>query len=171
MTYILWELSRDLSLQNRLYKELLTLEPSTSFSISSPSLPPPKSTDSLPFLDALLMEPLRRHSSLQGPLHRITPPNATLGPYSGLPPNVVVHSNAYTLHRNSDVFPDPERFAPDRWFEPDGEAGRKETWLWSFGSGGRMCVGSHLAILCRFSFSYIPKYFSRLHSTNTGKKL
>ncbi|KAI9768748.1 MAG: hypothetical protein M1840_004743 [Geoglossum simile] len=147
MTYILWELSRDLSLQNRLHKELLTLEPSTSFSIDTPSLPPPKSTDSLPFLDALVMETLRRHSSLQGPLHRVTPPDATLGPYSGLPANVIVHSNAYTLHRNSDVFPDPERFTPDRWFEPDGEAGRKEKWLWSFGSGGRMCVGSHLAIL------------------------
>ncbi|KAH0543125.1 hypothetical protein FGG08_002551 [Glutinoglossum americanum] len=147
MTYTLWELSRNPDLQNRLHAELQTLEPSSAFHKATPSIAPPKTTDSLPLLDAVLMETLRRHSALQGPLHRVTPPDATLGPYTGLPANVIVHSNAYTLHRNPDVFPDPDKWSPERWFEEDTEAGRKERWFWAFGSGGRMCVGSHLAIL------------------------
>lgn len=72
-----------------------------------------------------------------------------------LPPGVRVSAQAYSLHRNEDVFPDAERWDPERWLidarkDPKQEQDRlKEMmrWFWAFGSGGRMCFGNHFALL------------------------
>ncbi len=124
-----------------------------------------KSLDALPILHAILMETLRLHASIPGNQPRITPANATLGAdrhtVTGLPPNVRVQAQAWSLHRNPDVFPDPEAWNPARWLERSerselegNENGstpeqlrEMQRWFWAFGSGGRMCVGSNLAML------------------------
>lgn len=54
------------------------------------------------------------------------------------------------MHRNPDVFPEPETWRPERWLDSDGNidaGGEKARWFWAFGSGGRMCVGSNLAMM------------------------
>ncbi|KAI5358566.1 Putative cytochrome P450 [Septoria linicola] len=52
----------------------------------------------------------------------------------------------YSLHRNADVFPEPLRFDPDRWLGPAEEVAVMNRWFWAFSSGGRMCIGLHLAM-------------------------
>lgn len=72
-----------------------------------------------------------------------------------LPPGVRVSAQAYSLHRNPDVFPDPERWYPDRWLvdenadihEEEERLKEMHRWFWAFGSGGRMCFGNHFALL------------------------
>jgi cytochrome P450 len=49
----------------------------------------------------------------------------------------------YTLHRNPDVFKEPDTFIPERWLNDDPELKR---WWWAFSSGGRMCIGEQLPI-------------------------
>lgn len=128
-------------------------------------LPDPKQIDSLPLLHAILMETLRLHTPIPGIEPRISPhvPGGnTLGPYSRIPGGVRVSSMPYTLHRNETVFPEPESFRPERWlaresaqayklspahsYTSDDHLKEMHRWFWAFGSGGRMCIGSNLAM-------------------------
>lgn len=65
-----------------------------------------------PVLHAIVMETLRLHAAMPGGQPRVTPANAKLGPpdaeIHGLPADVHVVSYAHSLHRNPDIFPEPE---------------------------------------------------------------
>ena len=152
LTYAIYSLSQHPHLQADLRKELLALSPPIVYPNSSqeslPTLPSPRSIDALPILHAILMETLRLYAAIPGPQPRQTP--ATPVSIAGSPPlpgGVRVAAQAYSLHRNAEVFPDPEAWRPERWTESSKE--QKEEmgrWFWAFGSGGRMCVGSNFAI-------------------------
>jgi cytochrome P450 len=61
-----------------------------------------------------------------------------------LPAGTSLLISPYTLHRRPDIFPDPERFDPER-FTPAAEADRHRMAYLPFGSGPRFCIGSHFA--------------------------
>jgi len=62
-----------------------------------------------------------------------------------LPAGTSLLISPYTLHRRTDVFPDPERFDPDR-FEGEAEHVFRLSYL-PFGSGQRVCLGAHFATM------------------------
>ncbi len=82
-----------------------------------------------------------------------------------LPPRSLVFVSIYTLHHRADVYPEPERFDPDR-FLPEAEATRHRTAYLPFGAGPRVCLGNHFAmiegplvlakLLSRWSFDIDP---------------
>ncbi len=63
-----------------------------------------------------------------------------------LPRGTLVMVTPYTSHRLPEVFPDPERFDPDR-FLPEREAARPKSAYIPFGAGPRVCIGIHFAML------------------------
>lgn len=148
LTYLFWELSRYPEIQEELRKELNTLEP--RITPDSKELPSPKAIDSLPLLEAIVTETLRLHAPIPGIQPRVTPsPSCTLAGYENIPPNIRINAQAYSLHRNPEVFPDPESWEPKRWLKEENSSAELEErrrWFWAFGSGGRMCVGSNLAL-------------------------
>ena len=157
LTYLYWEMSKNQQLQQQLREEVRTLSPQITWPPSSPEtfeLPSSKDIDALPLLNGILMETLRVHTSIPGMQPRVSPPTTSpsghqLGPYQNIPGGVRVSSMPYCLHRNPDVFPRPNYFDPKRWLSTEtSEEQLKEMhrWFWAFGSGGRMCIGSHLAI-------------------------
>lgn len=156
-SYLTYELSKRPLLQAQLRAELLTLDPPLCLSELSGSntktgkmLPSPRSIDALPLLDGLLQETLRLYAAAPGKQPRMTPftpGGVTIEGYSNIPGGITVSANAYTLHRNPTVFPEPDEWIPQRW--TDAAPDRKEEmkrWFWAFGSGGRMCLGSNFAI-------------------------
>ncbi|KAH8194431.1 hypothetical protein TruAng_011399 [Truncatella angustata] len=63
-----------------------------------------------------------------------------------VPERTIVSSQAYSAHRiDQKVFPEPDLFNPNRWLEQSGDAERKRLFF-AFASGGRGCVGKHLAL-------------------------
>ncbi|MFI7120177.1 cytochrome P450 [Amycolatopsis sp. NPDC049868] len=52
----------------------------------------------------------------------------------------------YTLHRHPEFWPEPDRFAPER-FAPQGASGRPRYSYIPFGAGPRFCVGNSLGVL------------------------
>ncbi|KAJ5934264.1 hypothetical protein N7466_003811 [Penicillium verhagenii] len=149
LTYLFWQLSRHPEIQERLREELLTLDPPISFPKSN-ELPSAKSIDALPLLDAIVTETLRLHAPIPGIQPRVTPaPSCTLAGYDNIPANTRVNAQAYSLHRNPEVFPEPESWEPKRWLKEENSVAdleERRRWFWAFGSGGRMCVGSNLAL-------------------------
>ncbi|MBI1373959.1 MAG: cytochrome P450 [Phycisphaera sp.] len=63
-----------------------------------------------------------------------------------LPAEARVIISPYTLHRRADLFPDPQRFDPQR-FTPDAEKARDPYAYIPFGGGPRICIGEHVARL------------------------
>ncbi|KAF4983349.1 hypothetical protein FDECE_17319 [Fusarium decemcellulare] len=173
LAYATWHISRSPKLQRQLRDEIASLKPSLKFdpkSANQPAestskafrgsavLPDPKAIDSLPLLHAVVIETLRLHAPIPGPQPRQTPKDGcTIGGYN-IPGGVRIASLAYTLHRDEEVFPQPEEWRPERWL-PQTSTGKHGTdsqgatrlremhrRLWAFGSGGRMCIGSNFAM-------------------------
>lgn len=164
LTYLMYELSKNPVHQAKLRSELLTLSPPIKYDPSSTSkqcnLPTFQSLDALPFLDAVMRETLRLYPVGAAPQPRVTPSNkhTTLEGHA-IPAGITVHSSAYTLHRNTAVFPDPESWLPERWLDAEKERLEEmKRWYWPFSSGGRMCIGNHFATLGMF---YLLDYIVR----------
>ncbi|KAK2871649.1 hypothetical protein FQN49_002972 [Arthroderma sp. PD_2] len=160
LTYIVYEMSRNPSLQNKLREELLTLSPPILYRRDGNSdttgdekemgsrLPSFHSLDELPLLNGIVHETLRVYPAAPLPLPRIVPSGkpVELEGYT-IPAGTRVMSSAYTLHRTPDVFPEPECWKPQRWTDASkGELEKMRRLFWAFGSGGRMCLGSNFAL-------------------------
>ena len=161
LTYLQWELSRRPELQSALRHELLGLSPPFKFSPSKSQaqdrqqLPDPKALDALPTLDAILKETLRLYPPSPSLLTRIVPPGGIVIEGHEIPGGVVVGTSGYVMHMNEDVFPDAMSFKSERWFVESAQKAEMMRWFWVFGSGGRMCVGSHFAIYSKSLISWV----------------
>ena len=151
LTYLIYELSQHPHLQKSLHKELQSLSSPQERQLAH-------RIDALPLLNAIVMETLRLHSPNPGPWPRLVPASGCrLGVYDGIPPGTEISASSYILHRNSTVFPQPEEWRPERWLEADATK-RKEMarWFWAFGSGARMCIGSHFALRGKWTRVRVP---------------
>ncbi|KAM5354878.1 hypothetical protein ACJ41O_001524 [Fusarium nematophilum] len=174
LTYATWHLSKMPAAQEELRAEIQSLGPSLRRSSAASSgaeeeasgdtetrhdLPDPKAVDSLPLLNAIIMETLRLHAPIPGPQPRETPKDGCSIAGYRIPGGVRIASLAYTLHRDEEVFPKPEEWNPRRWLakqdKKEGQATSAEEEerrremhrrFWAFGSGGRMCIGSNFAM-------------------------
>ncbi len=68
-----------------------------------------------------------------------------LGGYA-ITPKMVVLVSPYVTHRHPDVWPDPDRFDPDRFRDEQVAARPKSSYL-PFGGGPRLCIGAGFAMM------------------------
>ncbi|VBB77185.1 Putative cytochrome P450 E-class, group I [Podospora comata] len=109
--------------------------------------------EKVPYLTGVIKETLRLSPGVPGHLPRVVPSSgATFDGYT-LPPGTVVSMSAWSMHHNTEIFPDPDKFDPTRWTDPDVDAVHaREKCLVSFGRGTRNCIGQNLA-MCELYYS------------------
>ncbi|OKL61118.1 hypothetical protein UA08_03098 [Talaromyces atroroseus] len=144
LMFLIWSLSRreHRDFQKRLIQEVRDM---STESINSDGVPMVDKTDNLPYVDAVIKETLRLFAPLPGSEPRSLSQSSTIDGYA-IPARTVVSISPYTLHRNPDVFPDPFKFNPERWLNSSQNLAQMKKCFWAFSSGGRMCIGIHLAM-------------------------
>ena len=60
--------------------------------------------------------------------------------------NSIVLISLYAMHRRPEIWPDPDRFDPDRFEHAAEEARHKLAWA-PFSAGPRTCIGNHFALM------------------------
>jgi cytochrome P450 len=118
-----------------------------SIDLSKSQLPSYSVLQSLPYLTATINEGLRIACSVSGRLARVDPRQTHA--YKGyvLPSGVVISMNIRTNHTDEGIYPDPLRFAPERWLVQGEDLKRLEKYFVPFGKGGRSCIGKELAMM------------------------
>jgi cytochrome P450 len=91
------------------------------------------------YLTATIQETLRLRPVIVIVARRLTEP-VELGGYE-LPAGISVTPSIHLIHRDPEIYPEPERFRPERFLEnPPGTY----TWI-PFGGGVRRCIGASFA--------------------------
>jgi cytochrome P450 len=91
------------------------------------------------YLTATIQETLRLRPVISIVIRRLTEP-VEIGGYE-LPAGVSVTPCVYLVHRNPEIYPEPDRFLPERFLDnPPGTY----TWI-PFGGGVRRCLGASFA--------------------------
>jgi cytochrome P450 len=97
----------------------------------------------LPYTRMVFEEALR----LYPPAHNISRVSVQEDWMGGMriPPGALVTISSYLTHRNPALWPDAERFDPER-FTPEASAGRHRFAYLPFGAGPRICIGMSFAV-------------------------
>jgi cytochrome P450 len=98
----------------------------------------------LPYTRRVLDEALRVYSPIWM-LSRVTTADTVLAGRS-IPAGTTVLFSLYALHRDPEVFAEPDRFDPDRWL-PDRAQTAPRHMSVAFGGGGRKCIGDEFAMV------------------------
>jgi len=146
LTYLVWQISRPeyQHIQSKLQKELNTI----TFTNGVAKL---RAVDKLPYLNSIINEALRVYPAIPMSEPRvILEPGKEVSIYGvRIPPGTICSMQPYTENRIPEVFPDPDKFDPNRWMiSKDSEHYRAmNRMMWSFSSGGRGCIGLQYVLL------------------------
>jgi cytochrome P450 len=94
------------------------------------------------YLTATIQETLRRRPVIPNAEPRLTKRPVEIGGFS-YPEGVVLMANAYLVHTDPEIYPDPYAFRPERFLD---ESPGTYTWI-PFGGGRRRCIGASFAQL------------------------
>jgi cytochrome P450 len=100
-----------------------------------------ESGDGDAYLTATLQETLRRRPVLPNSAPRLVKQPVEVGGWS-YPPGVCLVANAYLIHHDPQIYPEPYAFRPERFLE---DSPGTYTWI-PFGGGRRRCLGASFAL-------------------------
>lgn len=133
LAWLLHILSRDLDLQRAVQQEV--------DSVLQGRVPQAADLESLPLTRRVVSETLRLYPASWLLGRRALQDIEIAG--VPIPARAQVLLNFYALHRDPRAYPDPDRFDPDRWLDPDPEVLR--AYYLPFGMGPHVCVGEGFA--------------------------
>lgn len=131
MTYLVWAVCKHPASQARLVQELMQLPDDYDDS----------DLQKLPYMNQVIEETLHLYCIAPSALPRLVPSGgATLAGYY-LPGGSTVCTQAYSLHHDETIFPEPGKFNPSKWKKPTkemkdrmmafGDDSRSKSWIHS----------------------------------------
>ncbi|KAJ9610357.1 hypothetical protein H2200_005134 [Cladophialophora chaetospira] len=142
LTYTAWELAKQPKLQEEMRRELRTARSHAESDVLRYA-----DLEALPFLDAVIMEGLRRHPAAPSSLPRVVPKGGVSLAGIWVPEGTTVSMMNFSTHHNRDAFPQPFAFDPTRWLKTNGGTPEMKEAYMPFSKGSRMCIGIHLAVM------------------------
>jgi len=134
LTWALYWIHRQPPVRERLLQELHDLEPSGEGT-------DPEVINRLPYLGAVVNEVLRIHPVAMLMFPRLVEQPLTLAGYAFEPGDVVIGC-IQAVHERPELYPDPQRFEPERFLLRSYGASE----FMPFGGGARRCIGAALAV-------------------------
>jgi len=95
-----------------------------------------------PYVEQVFAEALRLYPPAWAMGRRAIEPHTVRG--VTYPPGTIFAISPWVSHRNASLWPDPERFDPDR-FRPEAVEARHKFAYIPFGGGPRACIGERFA--------------------------
>ncbi|KAH7392725.1 cytochrome P450 3A17 [Pyrenochaeta sp. MPI-SDFR-AT-0127] len=135
LTYLVWAVLKHPDLQAQLEEEVALLTDELRMA----------ELEAAPILNSVIEETLRLYGAAPGALPRIVPKQGMIVNGYHIPGGVEVSTQAYTLHRDSSIFPDPYRFKGLRFLNKSDMTTQQKAAYMPFGGGSRVCIGLHLA--------------------------
>ncbi|OAL69761.1 hypothetical protein A7D00_5800 [Trichophyton violaceum] len=151
----------DKSVLHKLRQELKEVMPKPDSSITWAQL------EKLPYLNGVINESLRLSHTLVMRLPRIAKDQSLAYGEYVIPPGTPVSMISYFIHLDPKIFPDPQKFDPERWIRATEKGERLSKYNVSFTKGNRICLGMNLAYIELYHmFATMARRFDMdLHNT------
>ncbi|XP_055336980.1 cytochrome P450 2J4-like [Paramacrobiotus metropolitanus] len=99
--------------------------------------------DALVYTEAVILETLRKYPLIPFAVPHMCTQTTKLGDYT-IPQGTQVMLHLFSIHHDPALFPEPERFLPERFLGADGRLTVPEQFV-PFSAGRRSCIGEQLA--------------------------
>ncbi|KAF8787803.1 cytochrome P450 3A31-like [Argiope bruennichi] len=161
LSYASYLLALHPEIQAQLYDELRDVLQKTNGELTYEAL------QEMKYLDNVISESMRIYPAVTR-LERMTVADCKLGDTGvTVPKDMIVTIPIYALQRDPKLFPDPEKFDPNR-FTPEERAKRDPYAFMPFGAGPRNCVGMRFALMeVKVCLAYVIANFKLLRCLET----
>ncbi|XP_060824010.1 cytochrome P450 6a2-like [Bombus pascuorum] len=139
ISHALYEMALNPDIQDKLRKEIIEFYVKTNGNLKYEQIKEMK------YLDKILKETLRKYSAAAHLRRRCNADYTFSGTKVTIPKGTEVLIPVYAIQRDSNIYPDPEKFDPER-FNEDAVAARHLMCYLPFGDGPRNCIGARFAI-------------------------
>ncbi|XP_038214521.1 cytochrome P450 4C1-like [Zerene cesonia] len=139
LSFMIMQLANDSRVQNKLYQEME--------GIFRNSARPPTVDDlaEMKYLDCIIKETLRLYPSV-AMISRHIKEDLKLASGYTIPGNTTCNIHIYDVHRRADLYPEPEKFIPERFLPENNEKRNPYAYI-PFSAGPRNCIGQKFAML------------------------
>ena len=98
------------------------------------------------YLDMVVNESLRKYPPIPGSLRKCTKDYEIPGTSLMVSKGTTIQLMSFSLHRDPEYYPDPEKFDPERFNDENSKARNPFTFL-PFGEGPRNCIGMRFGLM------------------------
>ncbi|XP_075974124.1 cytochrome P450 4c3-like [Anticarsia gemmatalis] len=138
LVFMIIRLANEPQVQDLIFKELQDIYDDTRRETTMEDF------NKMKYLECCIKESLRLYSSVPF-ISRYVTEELTIAGYK-IPKNTYYDVHIYDVHRNPEIYPEPEKFIPER-FLPENAATRHPYAYIPFSAGPRNCIGQKFAIL------------------------
>ncbi|KAK5662225.1 hypothetical protein OQA88_8130 [Cercophora sp. LCS_1] len=126
-------------------KEKLVSELKSLWADKDAETPSWDTLEKLPYLGAVIKEALRLTPGVPAGLKRVVSKCGIDVEGVHVPEGTIVHVSPHLVNTDSELWPQPKRFWPERWLVEKDQRREMEANLVTFSKGPRMCMGVNLA--------------------------